>query len=79
MFENIKPGCVAENAEKINIQELKAFLEKKTDVVDAVHQKILMLKNEIADCIEVLRELDPKQAESSVSCLKLFVMNLEEK
>ena len=79
MFENIKPGCVAENAEKINIQELKAFLEKKTDVVDAVHQKILMLKNEIADCIEVLRELDPEQAESSVSCLKMFVMNLEKK
>lgn len=75
----IKPGCVAENAEKINIQELKAFLEKKTDVVDAVHQKILMLKSEIADCIEVLRELDPKQAESSVSCLKMFVMTLEEK
>lgn len=74
----IKPGCVAENAEKINIQELKAFLEKKTDVVDAVHQKILMLKNEIADCIEILRELEPKQAESSINILKLFVMTLEE-
>ena len=79
MFENLKPGCVAENAEKINIQELKAFLEKKTDVVDAVQQKILMLKNEIADCIEILRELEPKQAESSINILKMFVMTLEEK
>lgn len=78
-FQNIKPGCVAENAEKINIQELKAFLEKKTDVVDAVQQKILMLKNEIADCIKILRELDPEKAESSINILKLFVMNLEEK
>ena len=79
MFENLKTGCVAENAEKIDIQELKAFLEKKTDIVDALQQKILMLKNEIADCIEILRELDPKQADNAVNILKLFVMTLEEK
>lgn len=79
MFENFKHGCVAENAEKINIQELKAFLEKKTDIVDAIQQKILMLKNEIADCIEILRELDSEQAESYINGLKLFVMTLEER
>ena len=78
MFENLKRGCVAENAEKINIQELKAFLEHKDDVVSALQQKIIVLKNEIADCIGILRVLDSEQAESYVNGLKLFIMTLEE-
>lgn len=78
-FQNIKPGCVAENAEKINIQELKLLLERKTDFVDAVHQKIVNAEADIDDCIKILRVLDPEQAECSVSSLKLFVMTLEEK
>ena len=79
MIKELKPGCVAENAEKINIQELKAFLEHKDDVVSALQQKIIVLKNEIADCIGILRVLDPEQAESFVNGLKLFIMTLEEK
>ena len=77
--QSLKHGCVAENAEKINIQEIKALLERKDGVVSALQQKILLLKNDIADCIEILRVLDSEQAESTVSGLKLFVMTLEEK
>lgn len=74
-----KPGSAAENAEKINIQEIKALLDRKDDVVSALEQKILLSKNDITDCIEILRVLNPEQAESTVSGLKLFVMTLEEK
>lgn len=78
-FNDFKPGCVAENAKYIDVQELKALLERKDDIVAALQQKILLSKNDIADCIGILRVLDPEQAESFVNGLKLFVMTLEEK
>lgn len=76
-FQNIKPGCVAENAKYIDVQQLKALLEHKDDVVSALQQKILLSKNDITDCIKILKVLDPKQADSAVNSLKLLTMTLE--
>lgn len=77
MIKELKHGCVVENTKYINVQELKAFLEHKDDIVSALQQKILLAKNDIADCIKIIKGLNPEQAESAVSSLKLFVIALE--
>ena len=76
-FNDFKTGCVAENAKYIDAQELNALLERKDDVVEALQQKILLSKNDIADCIEIIRALNPEQADSAVNSLKLLTMTLE--
>lgn len=77
MFENLKTGCAVENTKYIDVQQLKALLEHKDDVVSALEQKILLSKNDITDCIKILKVLNPKQADSAVNSLKLLVMTLE--
>lgn len=76
-IQNIKPGCVAENAKYIDVQELKDLLEHKDDVVSALEQKILLSKNDITDCIKILKVLNPERADSAVNSLKLLTMTLE--
>ncbi len=76
-FNDIKTGCVAENAKYIDVQQLKALLEHKDDVVSALEQKILLSKNDITDCIKILKVLNPERADSAVNSLKLLTMTLE--
>lgn len=76
-FQNIKPGCVAENAKYIDAQEIKDLFERKDDVVDALQKKILELETDIGDYIKIVNVLNPDEAERSINGLRLIATVLE--
>lgn len=78
-FNDLKTGCVAENAKYIDVEKLKALLEHKTDVVDALCHKIVDAKADIYDYIRIINALDHERAKGCIELIKVTIMDLEGK
>lgn len=60
--EKINENRTAEDATKVNVQELKDLVRNKDRISEALGQRIANAEQEIQDCLEVLDFLDPDYA-----------------